>query len=202
MREGEAAFFLFGYNTGREESHLTIRREKNMIRFFILAVCAGLALAGGAYSGSVLEELDAKVQSAWEETDTNIRKQAEIIPPMAAVIRRYASHEKDSLLAAERAGEAALAAKSRKEEMKAADQMAAAAGRLLVAADAYPTLRSHPDLKEWRGEWESAGNALAVSRQDYNNAVREYNAALRRMPETFYAGLLGFEEAPYFKGSL
>ena len=42
-------------------------------------------------------------------------------------------------------------------------------------------------------------NRIAVSRQDYNNAVQEFNASIKQFPTVLYAGILGFSQRDYFE---
>jgi len=38
-----------------------------------------------------------------------------------------------------------------------------------------------------------------VERRKYNEAVRSYNAYIRKFPQLLYSGAFGFEKKPYFE---
>ena len=44
-------------------------------------------------------------------------------------------------------------------------------------------------------EISSIESSLAVARRDYNEAVQDYNASVRRFPRVLYAGMFGFDKS-------
>jgi LemA protein len=48
-------------------------------------------------------------------------------------------------------------------------------------------------------ELSGTENRIAVERRRYNEAVRNYNMIIKRIPGRFFAGIFGFEEATYFE---
>lgn len=65
-------------------------------------------------------------------------------------------------------------------------------GRLLVVAEAYPTLRANDAFRGLQAQLEGTENRIKVARNDYNGAVQEYNTTIRTFPNNFYAGWFGF----------
>jgi LemA protein len=48
---------------------------------------------------------------------------------------------------------------------------------------------------------EGTENRIAVARTDYNAAVNEYNAFIRRVPYNFTAMIFGKKPRPYFQAA-
>jgi LemA protein len=85
-------------------------------------------------------------------------------------------------------------------EMANANQaMTGALGRLLAIAEAYPQLKSDQNFLRLQDELSGTENRIAVARTDYNNAVRDYNAYIRRFPAVLTAKVTGAKARDYFE---
>jgi LemA protein len=71
------------------------------------------------------------------------------------------------------------------------EQMTGALGRLLAISENYPQLKSDQNFLRLQDELTGTENRIAVSRTDYNNAVRDYNAYIRRFPAVLTAKVTG-----------
>jgi LemA protein len=83
------------------------------------------------------------------------------------------------------------------------NQLSQGLGRLLAISENYPQLRSSENFKQLQDQLEGTENRISVARQDYNTAVGEYNAYIRRFPYNITAKVFGlgkpreyFEAAP------
>jgi len=81
----------------------------------------------------------------------------------------------------------------------AANSFGGTIGRLLSLQENYPQLRSVEAFMNVQTELAGTENRINVARQDYNNAVRDYNTTRNSFPAVITAGLLGFKEEPYFQ---
>ena len=64
-------------------------------------------------------------------------------------------------------------------------------GRLLAISENYPELRSSENFRQLQDQLEGTENRISVARQDYNGAVGEYNAFIRRFPNNLTAMAFG-----------
>ena len=71
--------------------------------------------------------------------------------------------------------------------------------QLFAVAEAYPDLKANANFTQLQDELAGTENRIAVSRQDYNNAVQEFNASIKQFPTVLYAGILGFSQRDYFE---
>jgi LemA protein len=70
----------------------------------------------------------------------------------------------------------------------------------LVAVEDNPLITATSGYNSLIDEISSTESALSVARRDYNLAVADYNAGVRKFPAVLYAGIFGFErEAVYWK---
>ena len=94
------------------------------------------------------------------------------------------------------AGKAKLA-----EYQQAQDQMSSALSRLLVVAENYPNLTATANFRDLQAQLEGTENRISVARMDFNQAVQDYDTAVKSFPTVLYAGMFGFQSKPYFSAT-
>jgi LemA protein len=72
-------------------------------------------------------------------------------------------------------------------------------GRLFGVAENYPNLRSADNFLALQSQMEGTENRINVARMVFNDAVGDYNAAIRKMPGSLIAGMGDFKRKAYFK---
>lgn len=77
-------------------------------------------------------------------------------------------------------------------------QLSGAFSRLLVVSESYPALRANQGFRDLQTQLEGTENRIAVARNRYIQAVREYNVAVRSFPSNLTAVLFGYKEKPNF----
>jgi LemA protein len=85
------------------------------------------------------------------------------------------------------------------DAIEASNQLSNALSRLLVVVERYPELKSNENFLRLQDELAGTENRLAVARNRYNDAVREYNTSAKRFPTLLIARIFGFEEKSYFE---
>ena len=65
--------------------------------------------------------------------------------------------------------------------------------------EAYPELRSNENYLRLQDELTGTENRIAVSRTDYNEAVRQYNEYIRKFPAVMTAKATGAKPRTYFE---
>jgi LemA protein len=68
-----------------------------------------------------------------------------------------------------------------------------------VAIEAYPELKSNENFLRLQDELTGTENRIAVSRTDYNGAVRTYNEYIRKFPQVLTAKATGAKPRTYFE---
>ena len=62
----------------------------------------------------------------------------------------------------------------------------------------YPNLTATENFRELQAQLEGTENRISVERGRFNDAVQEYDTAIRRFPGLIIAGMFGFTPRPYF----
>lgn len=178
-------------------------RTSPLLVIVIVLIAAAILLGGwamGTYNNLV--SLDEQTKSAWAQVDTVLQRRFDLIPNLVETVKGYAAHEKETLEEVTRLRSQWGAAKTNDEKAKAGDALEGALSRLIVVSEQYPDLKANQNFRDLTYELSGTENRIAVERQRYNDAVRQYNAAARRFPATLFGfptHSTYFESAPAAK---
>lgn len=143
------------------------------------------------------EEIDGK----WAEVENNLQRRADLIPNLVATVKGYAQHEEEVFTSIAEARSRLLGSQGVNEKVEAASAFESALGRLLVLVERYPELKADQRFAALQDELAGTENRLAVARMRYNEAVKAYNARIRRFPGRIVAGMMGLVEREYFQAA-
>ena len=165
----------------------------------IVAVLIVVMMVVLAYNDMVSK--DQSVQSQWSDIEVAYQRKIELIPTMYEIVNTTLDFEYSLFLNVTEARTNWLALSGNTEEkMNASTQLDSAFNAFVYAvSEAYPTLSLAPDVVQtFMSQFESTTNQVASERKFYNDAVREYNTAIRKFPNVLFAGTFGFDEAEYY----
>jgi LemA protein len=168
-----------------------------MRRHTLAVLLTAVVLSGCGYNEMV--SMKEAVDSAWAQVQNQLQRRNDLIPNLVEVTKGYAAHEKEIFEAVANARSRLLAATSRDDQIEAANQVSSALGRLLAIAENYPQLKANEQFARLSDELAGTENRIAVERKRFNDAVQAYNTYVKRLPQTLYAGLMGFEAQKYFE---
>lgn len=173
----------------------------------VLCVLAIAALWGiNVYNNLVNQE--EGVEAAWAQVENQYQRRADLVPNLVATVKGYAAHEQETLEgvveARAKATQITIDPTNATPEQLAAYQAAQgelsqALGRLLAVAENYPDLKANENFRDLQAQLEGTENRIAIARQQFNDAARQYNQRVRRFPGNIIAGMFGFEKKPYFE---
>jgi LemA protein len=146
-----------------------------------------------------LVAMKERIDAAWAQVENQLQRRNDLIPNLVEVTRGYATHEREIFQQIADARARLLAGGTRAEKIDAATEMSGALGRLLAIAERYPDLKANQQFARLSDELAGTENRIAVERMRYNEAVRDYNAAIKSFPTTLYARAFGFEPEKYFE---
>ena len=183
--------------------------SKGWIGFGVLAVIAvGLVISGvGTYNRLV--ELDEGVDNAWSQVENVYQRRADLIPNLVATVKGAKDFEQETLTQVVEArakvgqvnfDEAPDAAQLREFEA-AQSGLSSALSRLLVVVERYPELKATEAFRDLQAQLEGTENRITVERKRFNDATLEYNKTRRTFPTVLLAGILGFDDKPYFEST-
>jgi LemA protein len=175
--------------------------------FITLGVIVMLVLMGGcSYNGMNRSHKDA--QQKWADVQSSYQRRADLIPNLVATVKGVANFEQTTLTQVIQARANATSIKvdassltpdKLKEFQASQGQLSQALGRLMVVSERYPELKANENFKDLQSQLEGTENRIKVSRDDYNQAVKEYNVKITNFPANLLAGMFGFKEMTMFQ---
>ena len=176
----------------------------------LICIAGALLLFAGfcitKYNGLV--DANAEVEKKWADVESVYQRRADLIPNLVATVKGYAEHEESTLQAVTDARTRATSitidpATATPEQMEAwmaaQDEVSGALGRLLAVAESYPDLKANQNFLQLQAQLEGTENRISVERQNYNEAVKEYNVMVRRFPNNIIASMFGFDQKSMFE---
>lgn len=178
-----------------------------------LCVIGGLLLIfilSGIVMYNSLVSKDEKAAEAWSQVQNVYQRRADLVPQLVATVKGAADFEKSTLNEVINARAAATSvtidpANATPEQLaafqKAQDQLSSSLSRLLVTVERYPELKANQNFRDLQAQLEGTENRIAVERKKFNEAVMNYNKAIRVFPKNIIAGMCGFEKRAYFEST-
>jgi LemA protein len=146
-----------------------------------------------------LVRLRNRAENAWAQVDVQLRKRYDLIPNLVEAVKGYAAHERQTFDSVTAARTAAQQAQGVAQQAQAENALTAAIGRLFAVAEAYPQLRATENFQQLQAQLSDVEQAIAVSRQVYNDTVLSYDNALETVPTNVIAGIFSFRAREYFQ---
>ena len=169
----------------------------------VVIILASLIFGGQLMSGrNTLVTERNQIDAKWAQVDNDMKRRADLIPNLVATVKGYAKQEQTVIAEVANARAALLGARTRQDEINANTQLSGALGRLLVLQENYPQLKSNENFLRLQDELAGTENRIAVSRRDYNEAIRQFNTSVELFPRNIAASLFGFRrDDAYFKAT-
>jgi LemA protein len=158
----------------------------------------------GQYVGikNTLVTKNEAVKAAWSQVDIVLQRRADLIPNLVETVKGYAQQEVTVFGDIAKARSALLSAQTPSDKIAANGQLDGALGRLLLVVENYPQLKSNENFLRLQDELAGTENRIAVERQRYNDALKDYNTYVQQFPNSLYAGWAGFKpNEAYFAAS-
>ena len=182
-----------------------------MSKVSIVVIAVVIVIVGWfffAYNSLVSK--DEAVTAEWQNVETTYQRRADLIPNLVNTVKGYAQHESETLQEVVDARAKATSinidpSKVTPEEFakyqEAQNGVSGALGKLLAVAEAYPDLKASQNFIELQAQLEGTENRIAVARKNYNEKTKEFNAAIRRIPNNIIASVAGLSARSYFEAT-
>jgi LemA protein len=158
-------------------------------------VAVSVSLAGCGIN--TIPTKSQQAQAAWAEVQTQYQRRSDLIPNLVATVQGYAAQERGVLVDVTNARANATKVQVNastitdpqafQQFQQAQDRLSGVLGRLLVANERYPELRSNENFLALQSQLEGTENRISVARRDYNEAARSYNTELVTFPGVLWA---------------
>lgn len=177
----------------------------------ILIIVVAILLIGGCNSYNGMNGARLDVDNKWAQVQSAYQRRADLIPNLVSTVKGAADFEKSTYVqvAQARAGSLVNATKVPAEsltaeklaEIQKANAEAQQAMRMAinVAIERYPDLKATQNFSDLQTQLEGTENRINLSRNEFNQTVRDYNAKVSNFPAKLYAGVFGFKERAMFQ---
>lgn len=166
----------------------------------------------GCSSYNSLVGLDEGVNQAWAQVQNQYQRRADLIPNLVETVKGAANFERETLEAVIQAranatrpeinaGNLLNNPQAFQQFQQAQDNLGAALGRLMVVVERYPELKANQNYLGLQTQLEGTENRISVERKRFNEVVQNYNSTRRVFPTNIFAGMLGFQQRPYFEAT-
>lgn len=171
----------------------------------IILIATVMSLSSCSYNSMV--KMDENIKGKWGEVQTQYQRRADLIPNLVATVKGQANFEQKTLTDVTEARAKAtsiqvdptkLTPETIQKYQEAQGQLSTALGRLMVASENYPTLRSNDAFNTLQAQLEGTENRIGIARKDFNEAVQAYNSKIRSFPANLTAKMFGFAPKGYF----
>ncbi len=165
------------------------------------------------FSGCSYNELTVKQQNVkgrWANVESVMQSRADRIENMFEVAKAAGFNEQEvfgqiadaraRLAGAQNAPAEGADGDKSPEQKQAVWEANSNLSRLLVLFENYPVLRSNEAFLRVQDDIAGIENRITVARNDFNDAVTDYNATRNQFPAVITASIMGFKEEPFFQG--
>ena len=173
---------------------------KNKLWLWIGIPIAIILLAVLWYVGTYnsLITMNEGVNGKWAQVETQYQRRVDLIPNLVSTVKGAANFEQSTLEDITKLRSQWQTAPDVNAKVNTANQIETAISKLLVIAENYPQLTATKNYQSLQDELANTENKVAVERQRYNDAVRDFNARIKTFPSSIVAKQLGYLDRPYF----
>ena len=180
---------------------------------FAFASLIVVAALPGCQKYDLLVEKDQTADQKWADVEAQLQRRYDLIPNLVATVKAAAKHEEDTLAQVTQARAQAAQIKMTSDDLtdpakmaafqKAQDQLKGSLSRLMVVQEQYPDLKANQNFHALQVELEGTENRILRSREEYNAAVKDYNAELAKVGGQVVNKVTGktFKPRVYFSAS-
>lgn len=144
-----------------------------------------------------------KASEAESAIDVQLQKRRDLVPNVLKLAKKFMEHEASILgeLTELRSSMAGLQSGVSAEAIKMDGAISGALGRFFAVAENYPDLKSDTTVVNAQDTFEEVEGHIAAARRFYNAAVLENNNMCETFPMSFFAGMVGAKELPFFEAT-
>lgn len=180
------------------------------IILLILAMLVGICV--GSYNNMIALQENCTTKQA--NIQTSLQSRLDKINELMPSVQGYMDHESQTFkdvtalrsntsgVEMDSSGEMTIRSSASIQELQQVDSVTSSLVRdINVNHEAYPELQSSDLMSDFIVSVEGVENRLRVARDNYNEAVQEYNTTIRKFPNSIIAGVGGFEKMDKYQAS-
>jgi LemA protein len=174
---------------------------------FLAIIVLALFLWGTKVNNNMVT-MQETVTSQWGNVETQYQRRSDLVPNFVNTVKGAANFEQTTLTQVIEARSKAtsvtidptkMTADNMQQFQQAQGQLSSALSRLMVVVEKYPELKATQNFRDLQVTLEGTENRISVERRKFNEVALTYNTYIRRFPQSFLAGMFGFQIKPYFE---
>jgi LemA protein len=155
-----------------------------------------------------LVKKEERIKQQWSEVQNTYQRRLDLVPNLVNVVKGVSDFEQGALEKIATARSNALSGRS--DEVTAdnynkqhvlQDTLAAAANRLILVIEKYPSLKGTAAYSGLQTQLEGTERRIKVARNDFNEAIADYNKKVRGFPSNLVAGIFGYKAKEGFQAA-
>ncbi len=146
-----------------------------------------------------LIRLNEETNNKWAQVATQYQRRVDLIPNLVSTVKGAAGFEQKTLEDITQLRSQWQTAPDINSKINTANQIESTLSKLLVISENYPQLTSTKNFQSLQDELANTENKIAVERQRYNDAIRDFNARIKTFPSSIVAKRLGYTDRTYFE---
>lgn len=155
-----------------------------------------------------LVKKEERVKKQWAEVQSTYQRRLDLVPNLVSVVKGVSGFEQSTLESIAAARSRALSGQSNiisganyDQQQRLQDSLATATNRLLVIVEQYPTLKGTAAYSGLQTQLEGTERRIKVARNDFNEAIADYNTTVRASSSMLVAKLFGFKPKDGFRAA-
>ena len=171
----------------------------------VALICGGIfaVFYFGTYNNIV--SLEATADEKWAQVEQELQRRYDLIPNVVNSAKLYIEYEGSVLenITNLRSQWTAASQTGNVDSINnATDELESGLSRLIVVFENYPELEASQIVEDMIIELEGTENRISTERMRYNEAVRDYNIAIKAFPGNLWASGWGFESKAFFEAKV
>ncbi|MDA3878776.1 MAG: LemA family protein [Prolixibacteraceae bacterium] len=185
--------------------------KKSVIIWIVIGVVALILFSGFRSTYNRMVTMEEAVTAQWSQVENVYQRRADLIPNLVAVVKGYASHERETLEGVINARSKATGVNINAENIdensiqkfeQAQAGLTSALSRLMVVVERYPDLKANQNFRDLQVQLEGTENRITNERKKFNDVTQSYNTYIRNFPQAIYANMFDFERKAYFEATV
>ncbi|MFV0540897.1 MAG: LemA family protein [Aestuariibaculum sp.] len=180
---------------------------KKFLPWIILAIVVFGLYSWGKNFNNTAVTLNENISEAWGNVQTSYQRRNDLIGNLVKTVQGAADFERSTLTSVIEARAKATSINIdpnnvTPEQLAKFNEvqggLSGALKSLLVTVERYPDLKANQNFLKLQDELTSTENTIQTARTRYNEAIKPYNVHVKTFPNSFLAGILNFDDKPYF----
>ncbi len=180
--------------------------QRNVLRTAGLVSVLALSVGLSGCGVNTIPTQEEAAKARWADVQNQYQRRSDLIPNLVATVQAYAKQERAVLDEVTQARASATQVKVDPSQLtdpakvqqfaNAQGALSQALGKLLIANERYPELKSNANFIALQSQLEGTENRITVARNNYNEAVQAYNTTLHTFPGVLWASTVYHNEKP------